>query len=585
MTQYIATVLDTTGIQSYIFSSNRLRENIGASYLVEQATKQWVKQILQRLPGNTYYPDETSDPPDAKPHIDDGELDAEVVYAGGGNTVLLFRSLDLAQAFTQQLSLKILREAPGLNLIAAHQSFDWNSSENRLFDVVDTLINEKIERKKSDRKMSAPLLGLGVTADCTSTRLVAVGMSSEFGAPNDYLVSREVQYKLTAVSNAEETNANRVLRQIFQDGDQSLLPDWCEFPLQFDDLGRSKDESSYVAIVHADGNQMGDRFKAWGKASSSNRDYITRMRQLSWSVNKAGLEALKAVGRAIVNAIDAEKQVIRSGALSALKGGGEFLLEKSGGRIYLPFRPLVYGGDDVTFVCDGRLGLALAALYLTAFEQGEAGDGQKLTACAGVSIVKAHYPFARSYELSEALCKSAKRQVRLVNSQASALDWHIASTGLLGSLKEIRQREYQVPEGLLSLRPLWLDAHQKSWRNWPEFATVVAALLVNENWRDRRNKVIGLREELRQGAAKTKQFLTLYGLPENRLPQFVSAPDPKTLSETGWTNETRIESGKEKGIRVCGYFDAIEAMEFYFPLAGSTPASVLESKAGSEVSP
>lgn len=34
-------ILDTSQIQPYVFGSNRLRENIGASYLVAQATGQW----------------------------------------------------------------------------------------------------------------------------------------------------------------------------------------------------------------------------------------------------------------------------------------------------------------------------------------------------------------------------------------------------------------------------------------------------------------------------------------------------------------------------------------------------------------
>jgi hypothetical protein len=108
---------------------------------------------------------------------------------------------------------------------------------------------------------------------------------------------------------------------------------------------------------------------------------------------------------------------------------------------------LVYGGDDVTFVCDGRLGLALAALYLEKFEQHTASDDEQFFACAGVSIAKAHYPFARSYSLSNELCKSAKQLVRSNDQSASAIDWHLAASGLLGSLKEIRQREYHVPYG------------------------------------------------------------------------------------------------------------------------------------------
>jgi hypothetical protein len=45
----VVTVLDTTGIQPYIFGSNRLRENVGASYLVSQTKDEWVKEVLKDL--------------------------------------------------------------------------------------------------------------------------------------------------------------------------------------------------------------------------------------------------------------------------------------------------------------------------------------------------------------------------------------------------------------------------------------------------------------------------------------------------------------------------------------------------------
>jgi len=94
MRKFTVTVLDTTGIQPYIFGSNRLRENIGASYLVSQATDNWARNALGMLKDQIHQEVYAFDPekhqPDAKPHIEDDELAAELVYAGGGNTVLLF---------------------------------------------------------------------------------------------------------------------------------------------------------------------------------------------------------------------------------------------------------------------------------------------------------------------------------------------------------------------------------------------------------------------------------------------------------------------------------------------------------------
>ena len=59
-----------------------------------------------------------------------------------------------------------------------------------------------------------------------------------------------------------------------------------------------------------------------------------------------------------------------------------------------PLRPIVYGGDDLTFVCDGRLGLDLAARYLQAFSKDTIrvlGQDESVDACAGVAIVPTNF--------------------------------------------------------------------------------------------------------------------------------------------------------------------------------------------------
>lgn len=525
MTSYILTAIDTTGIQSYIFSSNRLRENIGASYLVDQATGNWVCEQLQQMDIEAYIPDLNSDSDGAllpRIHVEEN-IDAELVYAGGGNTVLLFKDLEIARSFVRGLSRRILEEAPGLTITAAHREFDW--AEDALQDKLNVLINLDLSEKKNQRQFSSPLLGLSVTADCNSTRLVAVGNSNDFVAPADegqtgYPVSREVARKIEA-----SRSANDDLDGIFW-----KIPRHRAFPFQFDELGRTKDESSYIAVVHADGNGMGDRIKQYCASYESNEDFVKAIRGLSKNINDAGKAALGKV-------LEKVKQFIDEGMFPESP--------------YFPFRPLVYGGDDVTFVCDGRLGLVLAAEYLKAFEAQEAVDKRGFTACAGIAIVKTHYPFARAYDLSEALCAKAKSFVRERTTDGksfSAMDWHIANTGLMGSIDDIREREYQVESGALSLRPIRLQPIVNEWRTWENFQEIVCQFAKSPEWKGRRNKVMALRDVLRKGPDATREFLAAYRLKE--LPKYQEAEG--RLAEQGWLNNE------------CGYFDAIEAID-YFP--------------------
>lgn len=528
MTKYILTVIDTISIQSYIFRSNRLRENIGASYLIDQATKKWVCQQLSNLKYRIHIPNFKDGNLEAfKPriHADKERIDAELIYAGGGNTVLLFKTIDASISLVNALSRKFLEDAPGINIIAAHREFEWGN--NAFLRTLNRLISQDLLDKKNQRNFSSPLLGLSVTVSCNSTQLVAIGNASDFNSPVDddqdsYPVSREVSKKLLAVQGA-----NHALKEIF-----SELPKKLEFPYRFDHLGRTVGESSYIAVIHADGNNIGDRFQKYCQAQTSDENSIKAIRRLSQSINKAGLKALLEVLREVKRLIVEEK----------------FYLGEN--HKYFPFRPLVYGGDDVTFVCDGRLGLVLAAKYLQAFEAQKVVDQDvngSLTACAGIAIVKTHYPFARAYALSEELCAKAKSFAkRSGNKTFSALDWHIAHTGLMGSVDDIRVREYQ--NGRLTMRPIRLNPAINEWQTWPGFCHVVNEFSTSLDWKGRRNKIMALRDVLRREDNSTHQFLQTYRL--NSLPEFPEAE--AELAKTGWLN------GR------CGYFDVIEVLD-YFP--------------------
>lgn len=555
MSKLTVTVLDTTGIQDYVFSSNRLRENIGASFLVSQATKEWAEEALQdlakELNQKVHIPKRNSL---QEVHIGNEGVAAEIVYAGGGNTVLIFAKFEYAKRFTQILSKRVLQDAPGLNIVVAHdKEFEWD--KGKLKNTINRLLEKELAKKKRERIPSVPLLGLGITAACLSTQLPAVNTSEKYIDADEediYLISRESEAKLKAVPKA-----NQRLSEKFAG---TFNSDIYDFPYRTDYLGRSEGDSSYVAIVHADGNGMGNRFQECGKGKSD-EEAIVEMRKLSLSVEDAGINALRKVIEIVHNSIEAGEVVGKLG-LFPLK------IAKNG-KYYLPFRPLVYGGDDVIFVCEGRIGLELAAIYLREFEKQEVSDNKLLTARAGICVVKTHYPFVRAYQIVEELYGAAKKLIpeereRLGESEdyyCSTLDWHFAASGLIGSLGEIRQREYEVSSGNMMMRPIRLkeyDSDDDQWRTWTNFSSVVQHfngyfddVEGNESWKDRRNKIIALREVLRQGYDKTKQFMTAYGI--KKLPHFPQVDD---LQETGWFDQR------------CGYFDAIEAMDFYIGLKG-----------------
>ena len=558
MTKYTLTLLDTTGIQDYIFASNRLQENIGASELVFRATSLWAFNALEEAGLSHNIENPHSYDWAFKLGVTIEDVQAEVIQAAGGNTFILFQDLEQARSFVRCLTLKLLKEAPGLTVLAQHNK-EFDLEQDSLPEKRQELLRE-MQTHKLSRLSSSPILGLAVTAACDSTGLPAlrtptgkqnlggqdfellVGDQKKQPAEINRLISRATTFKLAARDLALE----RLMHEI---GVETVTKYgiYFEFPSDIDKLGRISGEESYVAVIHADGNRIGAHFNAVTEKIQAqfvekgqkvrNREYIRAVQEFSKNLEAGSLAALKETVKTIVSAIEMDEK-----GKFTVKGKIPIFEDKYGKK-YLPFRPLVFGGDDVTFLCNGQIGVELASRYLAAFENHTAALGlEDFHASAGVSIVKMHYPFARAYALSEQLTISAKSLTH--PDDCSALDWHFAQSGLSGSLKSIREREYTSGSGhSLVLRPLTLDRGDGSW----EKVQAVLDGFNDDYWGRKHNKVIGLRDPLRKGRDAVKQYRLDFDLKE--LPD-IAGPAAR---EAGWTDST------------CWYFDAVELLDHHIP--------------------
>lgn len=497
-------LVEASGIQNYIFGSNQLAQNIGASELVRRATEEWVDDLAQD----------------------------HVIYAGGGNAMLLFDTEEEAISFARQLTRRGLEEAPGLQLLVAHQTFE----DGDLRETHQTL-RGKLAQRKLDRRPTTPLLGLGVTAAGVFTGAPAVTVNDD-----GQLISAEVQAKLAATEDGK-TRLRRQLPEAVERG--------YEFVYNFDDFG-THGESSYLAVIHTDGNRMGERIQRLKGAGD--KEYIAALRAFSKSVEAAANKALTSTVELLLDAIE---EVEDEDGKRCKRIRGTVPCPSENGVEHLPFRPIVFGGDDVTFVSEGRLGLAIAAHYLRVFSEQILSDKEKAHARAGVAVVKSHYPFSRAYELAEALAASAKTYIREAGEHLTALDWHFAVSGLVLPLGKIREREYSVPDGNLLMRPVRLNPISGDWRSWGTFIQIMEAFQNEEGpWAGRRNKIKALRQALREGRQAVPYFLGLY--PDlQKLPEIQGL---RTMAEQGWQG------------RRCGYFGAIEALDFYVQLEEGTPS-------------
>jgi hypothetical protein len=121
-------------------------------------------------------------------------------------------------------------------------------------------------------------------------------------------------------------------------------------------------------------------------------------------------------------------------------------------RDIIPIVPLVLGGDDLTVVCDGRQALQFTKTFIDCFEEETRKHPainsilkEGVTSCAGVAIVKPHFPFFAGYQLAEELLKSAKKLAKKDKDgkdrdpPLSAIDYHILYDASGPDLDRIRE--------------------------------------------------------------------------------------------------------------------------------------------------
>lgn len=410
--------LETSGNQAYLFGTNKLKENIGASQLTYLAGAEWAPQAASAVGGFC-------------------------VLATSGKAIFCVPGREEGAELVRRVTLRALREAPGLSVAGA--VVDLTQGESKALEEAHLRFNANRDALGAPRFPCLPW-----AERCATSGYSASGSGAEGKRPlwlgAESLAKREQ-------AGGWITRINKMLKEQAKDGTRLWVKD------KVDDLQKDFEASQWLGVIFSDGNGLGQIFMDLDRHLKTLKDqaregetwtHLETMQRISQELEGATQRAFYAACLHI-HALEASKT--------------------QNGKTYIPVIPLVLAGDDMTVMVEGTYALPFAQRFLTAFEEETGGadcptirriaevalGAPRLSAGAGVALVKHHFPFHLAHALAEALLKSAKLAKKALKQNltdshgareapypVSALDFHVLFDASFTDLETIRKERLTV---------------------------------------------------------------------------------------------------------------------------------------------
>ena len=485
MTSYLV-MLQTNSNQPFIFSSPRLREQIGASFEITLLSH-WVAEAVQGLVSKN------------RPGKNKRRTNFWVSDSSG-KVIVRFTEKEgepghLAKKLITQVTRRALTDAPGLDVTGV---FIETSS-----GPVDPADLKRLDREFSEYSLNRrpaaarfpqfPFLQRAEeSALPASTPLTDEDegnireYAKDLGVP--LLADEEEQIPTqtgkdrgrslslpSRVKRAWSRSARRlqledvVKRQHTSEEPEGIISNLYEDPFQLEkafqdtpdesNAAKAVPELSSVGVIHIDGNGVGaimrdlgeafkktnntldklakapyprksnpcgtkpPRFRPHGKKRPRVRSYGRKTRRFQWFVMEVNYRLDGVVKQAVAKAWEKVTEIAREDKLPGP-----------------PVVPVLVGGDDVTVYTDGRYAIPFAEAYIRHYEELTEKDellkqlavvaGAKkagpLTASAGVAIVGRNFPFHIAYDLAEGMVSRGKKLGKKKDTvPCSTIDFHV----------------------------------------------------------------------------------------------------------------------------------------------------------------
>ncbi|MCL1791950.1 MAG: hypothetical protein FWG40_11535 [Peptococcaceae bacterium] len=401
----VLAVYDAVGIQNYIFSSNKLAENVGASKLVKDIFSETLRDSIAYETHEEVF--------NWKKHLDEGlsgDRTAEIIYQGGGNAYVAFRDESTFQRVTKAFLEKVSIDACGIGIAVAAIETDFSDK--------GSMFNEDL--KKLDKRLALSKGKFNISVFAGNQPITK--QSFRTGLPVSYYDDEEYLSKSQYLKRQRDSKNKLDEETQFKD---------------FDDLAFDKGTDSLIAIIHADGNNMGNQISDFMETLGNYDTAVPKMRKFSDTIDKCYENARNIT----LEAFKEKYSEYLTGLQEIYASGKKF--PKT------PLLKLVDDGDDTTIVICGRFALDFAVRLLREIEK--TPSEKKQTACAGVVIFHSHYPFSEAYKLAEELCSNAKKRSR--RNEGSYIDFQLHQSGGISDLSTLRDKLYTVGDKSILRRP------------------------------------------------------------------------------------------------------------------------------------
>lgn len=421
MTPY-ALLFEAESIQAYLSDSGRLSDAVGASVRLDRLCGDLVDEAANTT-------EKPADAVDLLTHVMRAALarvptqdDVQFSRRGGGAFIAFFSSAELRDRVQALWSAALADVVPGLRfgLVASSGSNALQAAEAGM---------KAMRAQRNQPAPSLPETG-PLTRLAPRTGRAAVQTVRE-NAQKEWVDAQTLVHR----QRARRFNHDRLTDRF-----STVLENWpsnLEEDFPFNQAGHQE-----IAVVHADGNGLGVALQELAKhCKETPGNYIKAYAAFSKAVTVATRQAAEK----------ATEQVLSS---------------KTAANGFVPARPLVLGGDDLTILLRPDVAVPFTQAFLQAFEAAtEEALGKtrkdfdflpkRLTAAAGIAIVHASHPFDRALHLAESLCGMVKGATKKLVSDKeeknapapSGLMLYRQTVSLLDDWQDVQRVETTPHEG------------------------------------------------------------------------------------------------------------------------------------------